>query len=195
VGLIFILNCSFIIYHDVLSSRHVDNNAGGGSIGGSILVLSFLYGISFYFLRNTIIWSKTIFFITIPLLFFLLSLPVAFWGDALTPLPAAYMTTYLGLLEPRRLRIVSSGDYSYGLYLYGFPIQQSIVASFGDSEQSWYVNFGISFSIASIIAVGSWHLVEKHAAKFRPILFKLETMLARIIAPNLPRMYRNKLGD
>ena len=35
-------------------------------------------------------------------------------------------------MNPRRSWIVSSGDYSYGMYLYGFVVQQC-VAAFGPS--------------------------------------------------------------
>jgi len=58
--------------------------------------------------------------------------------DYLAPFPLAYMTVYLGLLNPRRSKIVLSGDYSYGIYLYGFPIQQT-VAHLGLSHGNWYL--------------------------------------------------------
>jgi peptidoglycan/LPS O-acetylase OafA/YrhL len=53
------------------------------------------------------------------------------------------------------------GDFSYGTYLYAFPIQQMIQATFGRS-----LNLG-EFILASMIfsliaGVISWHLVEKH---------------------------------
>jgi peptidoglycan/LPS O-acetylase OafA/YrhL len=101
----------------------------------------------------------------------------AFWGDYLAPLPVAYATVYLGLLQPRRLNIVSSGDYSYGLYLYGFPVQQVMIATLGPSLMHWYFNFPISLAITAVIAVGSWHLVEKHAARLRPRLFRVEKIV------------------
>ena len=90
---------------------------------------------------------------------------------------SAYLTVYLGLLEPPRLKVITSGDYSYGVYLYGFPVQQAMVATLGAAGMHWYINFPVSLMIAAILAIGSWHLVEKHAAGFRPLLFKGEKRL------------------
>jgi peptidoglycan/LPS O-acetylase OafA/YrhL len=76
-------------------------------------------------------------------------------------------------MNPRRSWIVSSGDYSYGLYLYGFVIQQCI-ATFGPPVQHWYLNIPISLPLAFGVAVASWHLVEKHALRLRGQVEKLE---------------------
>ena len=51
------------------------------------------------------------------------------------------------------------GDYSYGLYVYAFPIQQ-VIASFMKGIQPQSL-FGVSFFITLAFAVLSWHLVEK----------------------------------
>ncbi|MCC6544916.1 MAG: hypothetical protein IT392_10540 [Nitrospirae bacterium] len=53
------------------------------------------------------------------------------------------------------------GDYSYGLYIYAFPIQQSI--AFILSRISPAGMFVISYPLTLILAVMSWYLVEKPA--------------------------------
>lgn len=51
------------------------------------------------------------------------------------------------------------GDYSYGIYIFSFPIQQILVETLGISSP---VNmFACSFVGAILLAVPSWHLVEK----------------------------------
>jgi peptidoglycan/LPS O-acetylase OafA/YrhL len=52
------------------------------------------------------------------------------------------------------------GDFSYGIYLYGFPVQQIIVATFGAAMAPWQL---FLFATPITIAMGalSWHLVEK----------------------------------
>ena len=52
------------------------------------------------------------------------------------------------------------GDYSYGLYLWGFPIQQAVASAIGHATKA-RTNFEISLPIALAIAVASWLLLEK----------------------------------
>ena len=58
------------------------------------------------------------------------------------------------------------GDYSYGIYLWGFPIQQSVSASIGAATHPW-VNFAISLPIVIVLAMISWHLIEKPALRLK----------------------------
>ncbi len=142
-----------------------------------LLVFSFLAGVGFYLWRDKVPYDRTV-------CLFALVLCAAGMatgrGDALAPVPAAYVACYFGLMNPRRSWIVASGDYSYGLYLYGFVIQQC-VAAFGPPAQPWYLNLLISLPLAFGIAVASWHLVEKHALRLRAQVERIEAaVLSRI---------------
>jgi peptidoglycan/LPS O-acetylase OafA/YrhL len=142
-----------------------------------LLVFCFLSGVGFYLWRD-----RTPF--NLPTFLFALSLCAACLstkhGDAFVPVPAAYVTCYLGLLNPRRSWIVSSGEYSYGVFLYGFVIQQC-VATFGDPVRHWSLNILISLPISFGVALVSWHLVEKYALQLRSQLESIETaILSRI---------------
>lgn len=57
------------------------------------------------------------------------------------------------------------GDYSYGIYIYAFPIQQSIAAILKGIEP--LEMFPIAFSATLIPAVLSWHLLEKPALRLK----------------------------
>jgi len=57
--------------------------------------------------------------------------------------------------------MLNSGDYSYGIFLYGFPIQQTVVALL-PSWSFWWCNILICVPITIAFAFGCWHLVEKH---------------------------------
>ncbi len=165
----------FVIY--VLIRRHQP----GVTVSGPVLILCFLYGIGAYLFRKRIIWSKALFALALAATLLGLSVP---GGDYLIALPCAYLTAFLGLTSPRRSWLVSSGDYSYGLFLYGFPIQQAVVATFG-AGQSWWANAAISWCLAFALAFLSWHLVEKNAMKLRPRLLATEaSLLARLPAPD-----------
>lgn len=57
------------------------------------------------------------------------------------------------------------GDYSYGIYLYGFPMQQLVAWRF-PAAGPWTL-FVTSFPLACALAVASWHLCEKPALRLK----------------------------
>jgi peptidoglycan/LPS O-acetylase OafA/YrhL len=69
------------------------------------------------------------------------------------------------------------GDYSYGLYLWGFPVQQAVSASIGKPVHPW-VNLAVSLPITLALAVASWHLVEKPALRWKSRSAPIPTELA-----------------
>lgn len=59
------------------------------------------------------------------------------------------------------------GDPSYGIYLYGFPVQQAFFSIFGKEMGVW-VNTLASLPVVLLFAYASWHLVEKRALSMKP---------------------------
>jgi peptidoglycan/LPS O-acetylase OafA/YrhL len=53
------------------------------------------------------------------------------------------------------------GDYSYGLYVYAFPVQQTIVAHVPGLTPVEL--FGVSFAVTLALAALSWHFLERPA--------------------------------
>jgi len=66
-------------------------------------------------------------------------------------------------------RVSRYGDFSYGLYLYAFPMQQLAVLLSGN-EHTPYANMAFALATAGMLAVFSWHYVERPARCARPIL-------------------------
>ena len=58
------------------------------------------------------------------------------------------------------------GDYSYGVYIYAFPIQQTLL--FFDPSLSPQTLFAVAASLTLLCAVVSWHCVEKPIMGLRP---------------------------
>jgi len=57
------------------------------------------------------------------------------------------------------------GDYSYGIYIYAFPIQQSVISLL---PKITIIGMTIlSFCITFILAFLSWHIIEKNALKLK----------------------------
>lgn len=69
------------------------------------------------------------------------------------------------------------GDYSYGIYLFAFPVQQTVVYFLPDIEP---VQLSLVAGVATFAcAFLSWHLVEKHALALKPRRRKaVQTLMA-----------------
>lgn len=137
-----------------------------GGLNGRLLVLCFFAGIVIYGHRDRIPWNGWIAVgsALAAIIFTRLGQTVY-----LTPLFAAYLTVYLGLLNPPRSVIIDSGDYSYGTYLYAGPIQQTVAHVLGASG-TWALNVAISLPATVIFALFSWWVVEKPFLKVRRYL-------------------------
>jgi peptidoglycan/LPS O-acetylase OafA/YrhL len=82
-------------------------------------------------------------------------------------LAGAYFVLYLAARLPKRLQWVGQkNDYSYGVYIYGFLVQQ-VLANFGVWRLGYFPFAFISLAIALGCAWLSWHIVEKNAMRLK----------------------------
>lgn len=146
---------------------------------GEVLVGCFLGGVLLFKFRDKIPLTLTLFIISTVTSMSLLLIPYGYYALSL---PAAYMTVYLGTLNFRRDPFLLSGDYSYGLYLYGFPLQQAFVA-LGPWTYHWWLNFFCVYPVAFGFAALSWWLVEKPILGLKRYVYKIETWA--LLAPPL----------
>ena len=73
----------------------------------------------------------------------------------------SYLVIYLALNRKLpRVPAAHFGDLSYGLYIYGWPIEQCILY-FSGGKAPWWQVFLISTAIAVPVAFLSWHAIEK----------------------------------
>ena len=126
------------------------------------LALPFLVGTAFWLWRNVIF----------------LSLPIAvlFWsafvlGNGTTlaypalVLALTYTLFWLAHLPGKfLLNFNRSGDYSYGIYVYAFPIQGLVIWLWGPMPPT--INIAYAAPVTLICAILSWHYVEKPALLF-----------------------------
>jgi peptidoglycan/LPS O-acetylase OafA/YrhL len=68
------------------------------------------------------------------------------------------------------------GDYSYGLYIYAFPVQQGLIAAIPQISPELLIL--VSSVITLVFAIISWHLIEKPALKHKEFLHEKFTVLA-----------------
>ena len=84
-----------------------------------------------------------------------------------------YLVLYFALSPPGWLqgvgrRLSRFGDYSYGVYLWGWPVQQMIETQL--QTGSWALNFAISAPITLLLAIASWRIVEKPALRLKRLV-------------------------
>ena len=72
-----------------------------------------------------------------------------------------YLVLFIAYVPSRLLAYNNLGDYSYGVYIYAFPVQQAIVAVAPGISVIELV--ASAFLVTLLLAVASWHLVEVHA--------------------------------
>lgn len=123
---------------------------------GSMLVLCFLAGVTLFLHRAHIPCDGRVFLLALGTTLILL------YSDRLVflaALPLAYVTVWLGLNNPRKT-VLLSGDYSYGIYLFSYPIQQACVQLFPVAQKPLGV-FLIALPLSVGYALLSWRYVEK----------------------------------
>lgn len=119
----------------------------------------FLSGMAFYLYRDRIPASPALLGLS------LLVLPAAAsrdgWFSAALPLFGSYALFSLAFHPRVSLQNFARwGDFSYGMYLYAFPIQQLLILYFGASLTPALL-FASAFPLTLGCAAVSWHLVER----------------------------------
>ncbi|WP_310530184.1 acyltransferase [Nocardioides sp.] len=101
------------------------------------------------------------------------------WAIETGSIAIPYTVLTIGLARtPYVARTARFGDFSYGLYLYAFPVQQLVIDQWG--VRGTAVNFVTVLGITAVFAILSWHLVE------RPALALKDRILHRRVRPGTP---------
>lgn len=84
------------------------------------------------------------------------------------PVATAYTVFYVAFCKRLPLqKFARAGDFSYGLYLYAFPIQQTLVYFYGPHLSPVTLTLA-AFPLTLALAVLSWNFVEKPCLKLKP---------------------------
>ncbi len=130
------------------------------------LFASFFIGVTFYAWRDSIVLSSRLFFAILILfalfIFYDKKLYILIAYSILLP----YLVFYLAYIPKGTIRRFNQfGDYSYGLYIYAFPIQQSIAALFPHIAALEMAL--LAFVVTFLLAFLSWHLIEKRCLRLK----------------------------
>jgi peptidoglycan/LPS O-acetylase OafA/YrhL len=133
--------------------------------GWGWLVGFFAAGTLLYKLRDTRIFDGRIAFLALTGL--IISVPLRQFIP-LFPIFGCYLALWLALTP--RLPIISAarfGDLSYGLYIYGWPAEQTVIWLSG-GRAAWWQVFLIALAATAALAFLSWHLVERPMLRLKP---------------------------
>jgi peptidoglycan/LPS O-acetylase OafA/YrhL len=93
-------------------------------------------------------------------------------------LSLAYIVFFLAYIPSGFIRRYNSlGDYSYGIYIYAWPIQQSVATLIPSvSILNMILTSG---AITILLSAASWHFIEKHALKLKGICVERTRRIVR----------------
>lgn len=127
------------------------------NVGGQF-VSTFFMGAVLYVFQNHLFLSKRMFFACVSLLIYFADNSIVFF--TIYNLVLGYIVIYLAYIPDGNIRKFNLlGDYSYGIYIYAFPIQQIVASKIPNISISNM--FVYSFFVTIILAIFSWHCVEK----------------------------------
>lgn len=158
------------------------------------LVSAFLAGVVLFLYRDRLPWSPlwgAVSLAATALLYMSSS------TRALAMLPIAYWTVWLGLFDPRATFLAGRHDYSYGVYLLAYPIQQLLWIL--PPLRPWYANVLAALPLTLLAAAFSSHFVEQPVMRRkRQIVAWVEAVGARpraiVTARIAPILRRRRSG-
>jgi len=125
---------------------------------GPVAVYYFLTGVMFYIWRDKIVYNELLF------------LAAGATSYVLMMFTTTVYVYFIGLSPFPQLALVKSGDYSYGIYLYGYPVTQAFVTALPSLKSDMLTLAAVSLATTMIFAAFSWHAVEKHFLKLKRYL-------------------------
>ncbi len=174
-----VINIAFLLLSIIaLVVNIVSHFQPGGSSHFKHLFSMFFLGTTYYLYRDSIYLSLRLFLIMIFLL--LLSVMDKGWFFVIYCIVIPYLVLYLAYVPSGKIRAFNKvGDYSYGIYIYAFPVQQTIAALI--IKISAISLFFSAFIVTFLLAFLSWHLVEKKCLKLKGSYNHLQEPLMKII--------------
>ena len=159
----------FMFVRTAFSFHNLTYNPGfaRGAPTGELCLITFLAGVAIFLLRNRILFNKSVMVGMVMLSWGTLSFPETSYFSAF---PIAYLTVWIGLQNPKRGLVVSGADYSYGMYLYGYPIQQAVYYL---GARDWFTNLPLSLMLSCAAAYFSWTYVENPIGQRKKVFLSL----------------------
>jgi peptidoglycan/LPS O-acetylase OafA/YrhL len=102
------------------------------------------------------------------------------YNDTIFIFMLTYLVIYAAYTPSINVRwLTRHGDFSYGIYIWGWPIQQAVFSIYHNQMNGW-LNLAIAGSIAVLLGAISWHLIEKRMLKLKRIPLNKFTIRQKI---------------
>lgn len=131
------------------------------------LAMYFFIGSSIYLYRDKIKMSFPYFILAVIILLVGVSLNATKYVLIMT---MPYIIMYLGTFKIKKDILKKVGDFSYGMYIYAFPIQQLLVFFFKDNLTIWTYMLS-AIVVTSVLAIISTVLIDNNTKKIKTKLF------------------------
>ncbi len=146
----------------VVTALLLFNGRSAAFLGESDVLVEFVAffaaGVTAYVFRDHIVRSRTL--AVGSLLVLIAALRLSPWLAVLTPLAATYLLLYGAKFKvPRAFAWARTTDLSYGVYLYAFPIEQSLIYWFRMRDP--VLLFFVALVPTYVLALMSWQLIER----------------------------------
>lgn len=148
----------------------------------SRLAFLFFLGASCYLLKDRIPFDRSTFFVLLAVVLLSAMDRRVFFVVFSVALP--YVVFYMAYGFGGRVRAFNRwGDYSYGIYIYAFPVEQTTAHFIPGISVAALM--GISAIVTLLLAMLSWHLLEKQALKLKDIAAERTRAALRGLLPQL----------
>ncbi|MBB3105425.1 acyltransferase family protein [Azomonas macrocytogenes] len=119
----------------------------------------FYFGVTLYLFYERVPWNKTLALVLTSVLLLGLTLKL---GSITLVIALPYLTIYVAYLRiPRLSHFGRYGDFSYGIYLFGFPMQQLIIHWLDADSISISAFIALSLIVSFTMGVLSFYLIER----------------------------------
>ncbi len=123
--------------------------------------LAFLAGMTCYQFRDALRWRGWMAFLALGLL---VAACFGKWFTFVWPFALPYLVLYLAHRLPFH-GVEKWGDFSYGIYIYAFPLQQLLAAA-GAQRLGFTAYLAASVALAVLAGVASWRWIEAPALRW-----------------------------
>lgn len=131
-----------------------------------VIVIAFYVGSLYYIYRESIMMKNTYFITAVIIMlinFFTMKSVLAY----ILTLP--YILLYIAYIPKGKIRQFNNfGDYSYGIYIFAFPVQQSVISMIPNIGFPAYTI--LSLAITLVFAWISWRYVEERSLKLKNLV-------------------------